>query len=74
MTSFKKSFVKPFARPSESYTVEDSYWKKLTVSKKQQKVVSSNIIYNETYLLYCMLCVTLNIDIKIVFLVLKFIS
>lgn len=33
MTSFKKSFVKPFARPNESYTVEDSYWKKLTVSK-----------------------------------------
>ncbi|KAE9532124.1 hypothetical protein AGLY_010326 [Aphis glycines] len=30
MTSFKKSFVKPFARPSELYTVEDSYWKKLT--------------------------------------------
>ncbi|XP_025409620.1 U3 small nucleolar RNA-associated protein 15 homolog [Sipha flava] len=30
MTSFKKSFVKPFARPSDSYTVEDSYWKKLT--------------------------------------------
>jgi len=32
MTSFKKSFVKPFARPNELYTVEDSYWKKLTVS------------------------------------------
>lgn len=31
MTFFKKSFVKPFARPSETYTVEDSYWKKLTV-------------------------------------------
>lgn len=34
MTSFKKSFVKPFAHPNETYTVEDSYWKKLTVSIK----------------------------------------
>lgn len=31
MTHFKKSFVKPFARPNDTYTVEDSYWKKLTV-------------------------------------------
>ncbi|XP_050523764.1 U3 small nucleolar RNA-associated protein 15 homolog [Daktulosphaira vitifoliae] len=30
MTSFKKSFVKPFAHTTEQYTVEDSYWKKLT--------------------------------------------
>lgn len=40
MTSFKKSFVKPFARPKDSYTVEDSYWKKLTVSVKYYIIVT----------------------------------